>query len=129
MAVLDDLRRLSELDSIYLGYQVTNYAAPAVFNLVASWYKGRLQQANDGSWIFRSISTDGTVCGFQLASIETNWQSNETPTSGIQVIIPMNLSTPPGQPAELIFTGSIVLQQELPGRADQLEPPSGLTSA
>ena len=114
MAVLDDLRRLSELDSIYLGYQVTNYAAPAVFNLVASWHKGRLQQANDGSWIFRSISTDGTFCGFQLASIETNWQSNDTPTSGIQVIIPMNLSTPPGQPAELIFTGSIVLQQKLP---------------
>jgi len=116
MAVLDDLRRLSQLDSIYLGYQVTNYLGPQLpgFPAVTSWYKGRLQQANDGSWIFRSISGDGTVCGFQLGGIQANWQSSETPTSGIQVSIPTNLSVPAGIAFTLVSTGSVLLQQQLP---------------
>jgi hypothetical protein len=46
--------------------------------------------------------------------VAANWQSSATPTGGIQATIPMNLSTPPEQPAELISTGSILLQQRLP---------------
>jgi hypothetical protein len=44
MAVQDDLRRLTQVDSIYLGYSVLNMMG----NGFASWFKGRLQQANDG---------------------------------------------------------------------------------
>lgn len=113
MAVVDDLRRLSQLDSIYLGYQVANYFSPNVSNNpVISWYKGRLQQANDGAWIFRSISTDGAVCGFQLGASLENWQSSETPTSGIQVSIPINLLVPLGP--LVAPAGSVFLQEELP---------------
>ena len=108
MAVVDDLRRLSQLDSIYLGNLVTNVNGYPV----TSWYKGRLQQANDTSWIFRSISADGTVCGFQLGFVQPTWQSSETPGSGIQVTIPMNLSVPNVQ--NLIPTGTVYLQQQLP---------------
>jgi len=62
MAVQDDLRRLSQLDSIYLGNNLMLYPAGEF----TSWHKGRLQQANDGSWIFRSISQEGTIVGFQF---------------------------------------------------------------
>ena len=114
MAVVDDLRRLGQLDSIYLGHQVTNYLAPNEPNIpVTSWYKGRLQQANDGTWIFRSISADGTVCGFQLGAVQDIWQSSEAPASGIQVSIPINLLLP-GAVGAVISHGSVLLQQELP---------------
>lgn len=113
MAVVDDLRRLSQLDSIYLGYQVTNYLAPdQPNNPFSSWYKGRLQQANDGTWIFRSISTDGAVCGFQLGAFQGLWLSSETPAGGIQVLIPINLGVP--TVGAVVATGSVFLQQELP---------------
>jgi len=48
MTVQDDLRRLSELDSIYLGTSLMGYPAGSV----TSWYKGRLQQANE-FWEYR----------------------------------------------------------------------------
>jgi hypothetical protein len=66
MTVQDDLHRLGQLDGIYLGWSVQNTSAGAPGAPVTIWYKGRLQQANDGNWIFRSISADGTVVGFQL---------------------------------------------------------------
>jgi hypothetical protein len=52
MAVQDDVRRLSQLDSIYLGYNTQGMT-----NSVTGWHKGRLQQANDGTWIFRSSAS------------------------------------------------------------------------
>lgn len=79
MAVQDDVRRLSQLDSIYLGYNTQGMT-----NWVTGWHKGRLQQANDGTWIFRSSASDGSVVGFQLGSI-SDWTSNESPSSGIVV--------------------------------------------
>jgi hypothetical protein len=106
MAVQDDLRRLSQVDSIYLGTSLNSYPAGSV----TSWYKGRLQQANDGSWIFRSISSDGTVVGFQLGPANQGWTSSETPPTGIVVTIPLTLNTPP---TFWVFA-SVSLQQQLP---------------
>ncbi|MGA8695588.1 MAG: hypothetical protein WB689_17460 [Xanthobacteraceae bacterium] len=105
MAVEDDLRRLTQLDSIYLGYSVTNITGG-----FTGWYKGRLQQANDGAWIFRSISGDGTVCGFQLGPVQEGWSSSEIPTSGIKVSIRINLLV--SNLTTLI--GQVLLQQQLP---------------
>jgi len=107
MAVQDDLRRLGELDSIYLGATLNSYPAGSV----TSWYKGRLQQANDGSWIFRSISSDGTVVGFQLGPANQGWASSETPSSGIVVTIPITVYIPPESYPKF---ACIFLQQQLP---------------
>ena len=105
MTVQDDLRRLSELDSIYLGTELMSYPAGGV----TSWYKG-LQQANDGNWIFRSISSDGTVVGFQLGPANQGWTSSETPSTGIVVTFPITANVPPSY-----FGFAIVhLQQQLP---------------
>ena len=106
MAVQDDLRRLSEMDSIYLGATLYSYPAGSV----TSWYKGRLQQANDGHWIFRSISLDGTVVGFQLGPTDQGWPSSETPADGIKVEIPLHTNTPPN----FWNFASFFLQQQLP---------------
>jgi hypothetical protein len=126
MAVQDDLRRLTQVDSIYHGYSVM-LTSTTVSYPFTSWFKGRLQQANDGS-IVRSVSTDGAVSGFQLGSVQQNWQSTETPNTGITVSIPINQTVlvpagpppagplgpqQPGGPVQ-ITTGTIVLQQQLP---------------
>jgi len=112
MAVQDDLRRLTQVDSIYLGYTVQNYEGSPF----TSWFKGRLQQANDGSWIFRSISTDGAVSGFQLGQVTGNWQSTEAPNTGITVSIPiiMNFLTPAQTTPLQVMAGMINLCQQLP---------------
>jgi hypothetical protein len=111
MAVEDDLIRLSQMDSIYFGFGVGVDPTSSVIG----WYKGRLQQANDGSWIFRSISADGTVCGFQLGAVTTNWQSSETPVTGVVVTIQI-VSTQQlaGQPPVVTPFAGAVLQQQLP---------------
>src|SRR5215467_3726335 len=112
MAVQDDLRRLSHLDSIYLGTSLNPADATSRFKggSVTSWYKGRLQQANDGNWIFRSISLDGAVVGFQLGPADPGWPSSETPSTGIVVTIPLHTNTPPN----FWNFASVSLQQQLP---------------
>jgi hypothetical protein len=109
MAVEDDLRRLTQVDSIYLGY-----GSLSLGQFITSWFKGRLQQANDGSWILRSVSTDGAVSGFTLGPVQPNWTSSETPNTGITVLIPINLDVPTQANPVQITTGSIVLKQQLP---------------
>src|SRR5215471_6178039 len=112
MAVQDDLRRLSHLDSIYLGTSLNpaDVTSRLQSGGVISWYKGRLQQANDGNWIFRSISSDGTVVGFQLGPANQGWTSSETPSTGIVVTFPITANVPPSY-----FGFAIVhLQQQLP---------------
>jgi hypothetical protein len=105
MAVSDDVKRLSQLDSIYLAE--TRYSA--LGGPITSWYKGRLQQANDGSWIFRSISSDGTVVGFQLGAVTAGgWASKETPAFGTIVTILITLTGVSG------WVGNIQLTQQLP---------------
>ncbi len=80
MAVQDDLRRLSQLDSIYVG--VSSFSSAVT---LTGWYKGRLMQSNDGKWIFRSINSDGTLIGFQLGYPDPSWQSSEGPALGIAI--------------------------------------------
>jgi hypothetical protein len=114
MAVQDDVRRLSQLDSIYLGYNTQGMTSS-----VTGWHKGRLQQANDGTWILRSSASDGSVVGFQLGLISSDWSSSESPSSGIvvQFQISQNLmAQPPVEPPETVFItfATVFLQQQLP---------------
>ena len=95
MAVDDDLRRLNQLDAVFLSYSYqpgTDVPQNATFAVpFRPWYKGRLQQANDGSWIFKSISADGTIVAFELGSTRPGrgspdaLRSSESPGTGIQV--------------------------------------------
>lgn len=90
MAVIDDVRRLMQLDFLFLGLQ---YSGPGGTGgtVVTVWHKGRIQQANDGSFIFRSISQDGTVVGVQLGPVIAGlWISSESVSGGIQVQISVN---------------------------------------
>jgi hypothetical protein len=109
MAVQDDVRRLSQMDSIYLGQSFPNIAGGDI----TSWHKGRLQQANDGSWVFRAFSSEGTIIGFQLGSVTGGWQSVEAPSSGVTVTIFIKAAAilPNGQQ---LVVGVIYLQQQLP---------------
>ena len=63
MAVVDDLRRLMQLDFMFLGLNYFSVVTSGLVPGATVWHKGRIQQANDGSFIFRSISQDGTVVG------------------------------------------------------------------
>ncbi len=110
MAVQDDVRRLSQIDSIYLGIQIQNSLASSF----TTWFKGRLQQAGDGAWIMRSVSSDGTVSGFQLGFVGPNWQSSEFPNTGITVTIQITqqVSVPNVPPVQLLI-GFVYLQQQL----------------
>jgi hypothetical protein len=75
--VQDDVRRLSEMQGIYLGVNL--------YGACTAWYEGRLQQSNDGSWNFRSSSRDGTIVAFQLGFPAQSWTSQESPTDGLTV--------------------------------------------
>lgn len=116
MTVQDDLRRLSQLDSIYLGWSAQNDTGTPV----TSWHKGKLTQSNDGDWIFRASSTDGAIVGFQLGEPgvpNTNWSSSEGPSTGIQVIIPIIKLLPPVPPTPgnvPLTIATVYVQQELP---------------
>jgi hypothetical protein len=115
MAVEDDVRRLSQMDSIFLGQSFFfNDPSGATAVPFKAWYKGRLQQANDGSWIFRSISGDGTVSGFELGTVTSLWSSSETPSTGLVVRILMSIATPTPTvpPPGLVLV--VQLAQELP---------------
>jgi hypothetical protein len=113
MAVADDLRRLSQVDSIYIGYSVviSNFPSPNSPPFT-SWFKGRLQQANDGSWIVRSDSSDGAIAGFQLGAATPSWQSSETPAGGTVISFPITIVQQPGNLQ--VPTGYVYLQQQLP---------------
>jgi hypothetical protein len=105
MAVIDDVRRLMQLDFLFLGLAYSGPGSPGG-TVVTVWHKGRIQQANDGSFIFRSISQDGTVVGVQLGPVLPGlWFSQESVSGGIQVQISVN-----GTPLSL----AIQLWQSLP---------------
>src|SRR5262249_49450740 len=102
MAVEDDIRRLSQIRGIYLG-----------MNLMASftaWFEGSLQLANDGNWIFRSKSSDGTIVAFQVGhpgSPATTWSSGEN-ADGIWVNCQL------GGVGNVPIIGGVLLRQQLP---------------
>ena len=109
MAVQDDLRRLSQMDSIYLGESIN---LPSPSSPITGWHKGRVQQANDGAWIFRAMSFDGAIVGFQLGPVQPTWTSTETPIFGIQVTIPITYVVT--MPNITLALGNVFLQQLLP---------------
>jgi hypothetical protein len=111
MAVEDDLIRLSQMDSIYVGYSVQNMSGVLPFT---SWFKGRLQQSNDGNWIVRSVSQDGAIIGFQLGQLLPNWNSFESPDTGITVGIPLLFNISIGAQQQSTDIGWVALQQQLP---------------
>jgi hypothetical protein len=112
MTAQDDIRRLSQLDSVFLGHSIYSTGGGLLFT---AWYKGRVQQANDGGWIFRSISSDATVVGFQLGPATEQWSSSEAPGSGIVVAIPLiqTIAIPSGATV-FINLGGVYVQQQLP---------------
>jgi hypothetical protein len=92
MSIQDDVRRLTQEASIYLGHKFRgqNEGRTGEFLITpfAIWYKGRLQQANDGNYIFRSISSDGTIVAFQLGPLDSEtWTSTEDVHTGLVVQI------------------------------------------
>jgi hypothetical protein len=113
MAVEDHLRLLSEMrGNIYLGSYLGNTVMGPV-----SWYEGRLQQANDGSWIFRSSSSDGTIVAFQLGRLtDHEWHSAESPQEGITVSFLVKATIPiPGQAnPQIVNFGIVALRSQLP---------------
>jgi hypothetical protein len=109
MAVIDDLRRLMQLDFMFLGITYSTLTAGGGASATV-WHKGRVQQANDGSFIFRSISQDGTVVGVQLGQVTGQWTSTETVPAGIQVQIPVAVAVGIGNNLGL----QILLAQSLP---------------
>ena len=103
MAVIDDVRRLMQLDFMFLG---VSYLSSSSSQTV--WHKGRIQQANDGTFIFRSISSDGTVVGAQLGNVGAQWSSTETIGGGISVQILIASASPlAGLGLQLLLTQSI----------------------
>lgn len=121
MAVEDDLRRLSQLDAVFLSFSYQPYYnQDQIIVPFRPWFKGRLQQANDGSWVFRSISQDGTVVGFELgptSGTPGRLTSSESPGAGIEVRIAYNVVPPqalPGMPQLAGASLVIEIAQELP---------------
>jgi hypothetical protein len=104
MAVQDDVRRLSEMQGIYLGVNL--------YGACTAWYEGRLQQANDGSWNFRSSSRDGTIVAFQLGFPAQSWNSQESPTDGLTVFWPFTAVVSPQNTT--VTVGQMQLRQQLP---------------
>ena len=75
----------------------------------SSWYKGRLRQANDGNWFFRSVSSDGAFVGFELGSLSSNVQSN----GNFNYVSVGGDDTVLGQPFPMNFA-TLLLRQNLP---------------
>jgi hypothetical protein len=83
MAVRDDMVRLAALDVVYL----QRYVAGSEGSVVIEWFRGRLRQALDGTWVFNTFAGHNGVVGIELGLVGTNWTSDESPDVGIQVDI------------------------------------------
>jgi hypothetical protein len=89
MAVDDDLRRLADLDTVYLSRTFFGTGA-----YPADWYRGRFRQAANGEWVFNAYTGAEGVVGFELGVANTStWQVNESPAGGLII------SAPFGSPA------------------------------
>lgn len=107
MAVIDDVRRLMQLDFLFLGVAYSSTSATQTV-----WHKGRVQQANDGTFLFRSISPDGTIVGVQLGNVTGQWSSTESVGGGISIqIVVATVTALGGLGLQLILAQS--LPQEL----------------
>jgi hypothetical protein len=85
MAVQDDLKRLAAEDILYLSHSWSVSFTPP--GPTAFWYRGRLRQASDGSWVFQTFTGEEGVYGITMGSVGNNWSSSESPTTGLVVTI------------------------------------------
>ena len=117
MALTDDLNRLAAQDVVYLtrtffpGVVGMNGATPGSTEVL----RGRLRQALDGNWVFNASTGQNGVVGFMLGSVNQNWNSFESPASGLQVTITFSVCVVfvPGQQPQWM-TEVIVLTTLIP---------------
>ena len=90
MALSDDLNRLAAEDVVYLRKAVPGGPAEV--------FRGRLRQAGNGNWLFKTSTGQNGVIGFELGQVGamSNWSSSESPNAGIQVFI--SYLVPPADP-------------------------------
>lgn len=93
MAVVDDLKRLADLDVVYLTQSFVAFEGwPRVV------YRGRLRQSLGGEWLFFASTDQNGVLGFGLGLPTGTWSSSETPRTGIRVnaMFPFSVQPPTG---------------------------------
>jgi hypothetical protein len=81
--VADDMARLAALDVVYL----KRYVAGDENSVVSEWFRGRLRQALDGTWVFNTFAGQNGVVGVELGLVGTNWLSLTFPGAAIRVDI------------------------------------------
>jgi hypothetical protein len=101
MAVIDDVKKLSEEDVLYL----TRAFQPGPVPTMNEVYRGRLRQALKGNWVFNSSTGANGVVGFDLGQVDGNWASSETPAAGPTVTVQFLLA--PGL-AEVITLTTVI---------------------
>ena len=101
MAVIDDMNRLAALDVVYLRRS---------FGISSEVFRGRLRQSLTGTWVFNTSTGQNGAVGFTLGGVGQNWNSGESPASGIQVSITNTLFQAPNLPTmyEWITLTSII---------------------
>jgi hypothetical protein len=103
MAVFDDLRRLAELDVVYLTKVIKGNTQGST-----TIFRGRLREALNGSWIFNTGINQNGVAGIDLGVQQDSWLSSETPSQGLIVSINIPIIIPLVVPIPNV--GDIVLQ-------------------
>lgn len=104
MAVQDDLKRLAGEDILYLSHSWS--LLPTPFGSATFWYRGRLRQASDASWVFQTFTGIEGVYGITLGDAGTNWSSSEIPASGLVITITNQFSQSlvvPGTPSTTLI--------------------------
>jgi hypothetical protein len=89
MAVLDDVKRLAAEDFVFLSHSAV-FRSPggdAVAPAARFWYRGRLRQAGDGSWVFQPVTDTDGFFGIALGVVDGSWTSQESPGVGILINI------------------------------------------
>jgi hypothetical protein len=75
LALADVMARLAALDVAYLKRYGGEYDVSPV-----EWFRGRLRQALDGTWVFNTFAGQNGVVGVELGLVDTNWWSNTLPS-------------------------------------------------
>jgi hypothetical protein len=72
-------------------------------------FRGRLRQALSGDWVFNASTGQNGVVGFMLGSVGSNWNSSESPATGLQITITFQLAaTAPNPINEVIVLTSVI---------------------
>jgi len=100
MAVIDDLKKLAELDVVYL----TRWFVGAGSSPMEA-FRGRLRQALNGAWVFTTFTGANGVVGFDLGMFQNGWNSAESPSGGLSVQVPCPSA---GTPFQVISVSSVL---------------------